>query len=89
MSQQPVRVVRFNFRYHPSMAKRFALEPDIELQTLPLEGDDDAAWSALADASVYQISSAKDELPPRWFATAELLKQFPDDPRTKRLADSV
>ena len=77
MSKQPVRVVRFNFWYHPSMAERFALEPDIELQTLPLEGDDDAAWSALADASVYQISSAKDELPPRWFATAELLKRSP------------
>jgi D-3-phosphoglycerate dehydrogenase len=77
MRKQPVRVVRFNFWYHPSMAERYALEPDIELQTLQLEGADDAAWSAFADASFYQISSAKDELPPRWFATEELLKRSP------------
>ena len=72
---KPLRVVRFNFWYHPAMAERLALEPDVELQTCELEGD--AAWSALADASVYQISSAKDELPPRWFAGAELLERSP------------
>lgn len=71
------RVVRFDFWYHPAMAERFALEPDIELLTCAFEGNDDAAWSALADASAYQISSAKDELPPRWFANANLLERAP------------
>jgi len=77
MNKPPVRVVRFNLWYHPAMAERYALEPDIELQTLPLQGDDDAAWSAMADASVYQISSAKDEIPAHWFANEELLKRSP------------
>ncbi len=77
MNQASVRVVRFNFWYHPSMAERLAREPDIELQTCQVEGDDDAAWSALADASVYQISSAKDELRPCWFANPQLLARAP------------
>src|SRR6185437_9367696 len=34
-------------------------------------------WPALADAHVYLISSAKDELPRRWFATADLLARCP------------
>jgi len=72
------RVVRFDVWYHPSMAERLALEPGITLQTCRLEGADDAAWSALADARVYQISSAKDELPRRWFADSDLLKRAPN-----------
>lgn len=77
MNNPPIRVVRFDFWYHPAMAERLAREADITLETCKVEGDDDAAWSALADASVYQISSAKDELPPRWFANAELLRRSP------------
>ena len=77
MNKQPIHVVRLNFWYHPSMAERFAREPDIELQTCPAEGADDAVWLALADASVYQISSAKDELRPCWFANTELLERSP------------
>ena len=77
MSKPSSRVVRFNFWYHPTMAERLAREPDIELQTCAVEGADDAAWSALADASVYQISSAKDELRPCWFANAHLLARSP------------
>ena len=50
---------------------------DIELQTCELEGADAAAWAALRDASAYQISSAKDEIPRRWFADAELLSRAP------------
>ena len=77
MRDQPARVVRFDFWYHPAMAERLAMEPDIVLQTCALTGADDAAWSALGDASVYQISSAKDELPPHWFANAALLRRAP------------
>lgn len=77
MNKQPVRVVRFNFWYHPAMAERFARESDIVLQTCEVENADNAAWAALGDASVYQISSAKDELPSRWVANAELLRRSP------------
>jgi len=70
-------VVRFNQWYDPSMAERFAREPDIELRTVEREGADALAFAALAGAHAFQISSAKDELPRRWFVTDELLERCP------------
>lgn len=70
-------VVRFDNWYDPSMAERFAREPDIELRTCAREGDDERAWSELAQAHAYQISAARDEVPRRWFATRELLARCP------------
>jgi D-3-phosphoglycerate dehydrogenase len=72
------RVVRFDVWYDPSMAERLGREPDIELRTCARKGDDDEAWSALARAHAYQISSAKDELPGHWFANRELLARCPN-----------
>ncbi len=60
------------------MAERFAREPSFELRTLPVRGDDVMALASLAEAHAYQISSSRDELPSRWFATAELLARCPD-----------
>ncbi len=71
-------VVRFDVWYDPSMAERLGREPDIELRTCARKGDDDKAWSALARAHAYQISSAKDELPGHWFANRELLARCPN-----------
>ncbi|APT59923.1 3-phosphoglycerate dehydrogenase [Roseomonas gilardii] len=68
-------VARFDLWYHPAMAERFAAEPGLELLTLPLAGEDSLAQ--LARAHAYQISSAKDELPRRWFADAALLRECP------------
>lgn len=59
------------------MAERFAREPDIELRTVEREGADDKAFAALSEAHAFQISSAKDELPRRWFVTGELLSRCP------------
>ena len=70
-------VVRLDFPYDPVMGARFAREADIELRTCKREGADDNAWIALAEAHVYLVSSAKDELPRQWFATADLLKHCP------------
>lgn len=70
-------VVRFDVWYDPSMAERFGREPDIELRTCAREGADERAWSDLADAHVYQVSSAKDELPRRWWASRELVARCP------------
>jgi D-3-phosphoglycerate dehydrogenase len=77
MPANPKIVVRFDFPYNPAMAERFAREADIELRTCAREGADERAWAALNEAHVYAISSAKDELPRRWFATAELLQRCP------------
>jgi len=70
-------VVRLDFPYDPVMGARFAREADIELRTCKREGADDNAWVALAEAHVYLVSSAKDELPRQWFASADLLKRCP------------
>ena len=77
MPANPKVVVQFNLPYDPAMAERFAREADIELRTCAREGADDRAWAALNEAHVYAISSAKDELPRRWFATSELLQRCP------------
>ena len=70
-------VVRFNQWYDPAMAERFAREPDIELRTVEREKEDEKAWAALANAHAFQVSSAKDELPKRWFVTEEFLARCP------------
>src|SRR5262245_1042445 len=73
----PKVVVRFNQWYDPAMAERFAREPDIELRTVERDGADDKAWAALGTAHAFQVSSAKDELPRRWFVTDEMLSRCP------------
>lgn len=77
MSVAAKRVVRFDIWLHPVFGERLAQEADIELATLPLDGPEEAAWAALARATVYQISSAKDELPRRWWADEALLARCP------------
>ena len=77
MTSSPKLVVRFNSWSDPAMEERFAREPDIELRTCDLQGPENNAWSALAEAHAYQIAAARDELPQQWFATAELLERCP------------
>jgi D-3-phosphoglycerate dehydrogenase / 2-oxoglutarate reductase len=77
MSANPKIVVRFDFPYDPAMDERFSREADIELRTCVRAATEAGTWSGLADAHVYQISSAKDELPRQWFATAELIARCP------------
>ena len=77
MAANPKIVVRFDFPYDPAMDERFAREADIELRTCDRAAAEEKTWSELADAHVYLISSAKDELPRQWFVTAELLARCP------------
>ena len=72
-----VQVVRFNYWLDPAFDRIVGEAPGVLLQTCAMEGADDAAWSALAHAQVLQITAAKDELPRRWFVTAELLARCP------------
>ena len=78
MSAKRKTVVRFNQWYNPIIAERPEHEPDIELKTVPREGADDVVWQALGQAHAFQVSSAKDELPKRWFVTAEFLERCPE-----------
>ena len=77
MAANPKIVVRFNFPYDAAMDERFAREPDIALRTCDRAAPDDRIWTELAEAHVYLISSAKDELPRQWFATAGVLARCP------------
>gem|GEM_PF-5789119 len=67
------RVVRFDYWLDAAFDRIVSAAPGVQLVTCRREGDDAAAWQALAGAQVYQITSAKDELPRHWFATADLL----------------
>lgn len=50
----------------------------LRLEVAPVSGSGDAAWSALSSAHVYHISSARDDLPAPWCASASLLARCPD-----------
>ena len=71
-------VVRFNQWYNPVMEERLQREPDLELKTVDRDGPDEGVWPDLARAHAFQVSSAKDELPRRWFVTPELLSRCPN-----------
>ena len=72
------RVVRFDYWLDAAFDRIVSAAPGVQLLTCRREGDDAAAWQALAGAQVYQITAAKDELPRHWFATADLLARCPD-----------
>ncbi len=78
MPQPQKRVVRSDLWISPAFDERLAREADVSLRVFKIRGDDAATREALAQAHVYHISAAKDELPQQWFARAELLAQCPD-----------
>jgi D-3-phosphoglycerate dehydrogenase / 2-oxoglutarate reductase len=71
------KVVRFDLWQDPSFAERLAREGDIDLTVAAREGPEEDAWAALGQTHVYQVTSAKDELPRRYFVTPELLERCP------------
>lgn len=73
----PLRVVRFNFWLDAAFDRIVSAAPGLTLQTCAMQGADDAAWAALAQAQVLQITAAKDELPRHWFVTDALLARCP------------
>ena len=78
MSAKRKLVVRFKQWYDPAMEARLTREPDIELRTVDREGPTEDVWPHLEQAHAFQVSSAKDELPRRWFVTPELLARCPN-----------
>lgn len=78
MAKLPKRVVRSDLWISDAFDERLSREPDLSLRVFPVRDDAATAREALAQAHVYHISAAKDELPPQWFARADLLAQCPD-----------
>jgi D-3-phosphoglycerate dehydrogenase len=71
------RVVRSDLWIDAAFDERLAREPQVALRVFPVRGNASAAWDMLADAHVYHISAAKDELPQEWFARADLIARCP------------
>lgn len=77
MSTLP-RVARLSTWLDPVFDAVLAREAGIAVTIAPTQGDDAAAWTALERAHAYQISAAKDELPPQFHALPALLARCPD-----------
>ncbi len=77
MALERKRVFRFDVWYHPVMAEVFADTPGFELTTMARDAPEQQILQALQASHVYQIPSARDELPAAWRADARLLAQLP------------
>lgn len=71
------KVVRFDLWIDPVFDQRLRNEPDIELKIGAVAGAAEKGWALLADAHVFHVSSAKDELPQWLFVNQDLLKRCP------------
>lgn len=78
MSAKRKKVVRFDLPINPAFDQRLGQESDIDLTVCRRADPEEAGWAALEGAHIYHTSSAKDELPRRWFASAELLARCPE-----------
>lgn len=77
MAAPKMRVVRADLWTHPAFDESFRGREDVILDVFPRRGDDEAASALLAQAHVYHVSAAKDELPKQWFVTEPLLQGCP------------
>lgn len=68
-------VVRFDLAVNPAFDERLGQEHDIAFTVCKRSGPEEAAWPEMERAHVYHVSSAKDELPKRWFVNADLLQR--------------
>ena len=71
------RVVRTDLWIAPTFDERLAKEADVSLRVFAVRGNPAESWETLADAHVYHVSAAKDELPKEWFAQAALIARSP------------
>ncbi|WP_454692504.1 hydroxyacid dehydrogenase [Achromobacter aloeverae] len=70
------KVSRLDLWVHPdfdALTRAFA-----DLSILPARGNDAATRAALRESHAYLVSAARDELPPAWFVSRELLRDCPD-----------
>jgi len=77
MSLNSRKVMRFDVWYHPVMAQTLATAPGVELTTVARAECPEVILQALRSSHVYQVPSARDELPQAWHVTAPLLSQLP------------
>lgn len=72
------RVCRFNVWIDPAFDERLRAEPDIDLQVGDLQGPEGKLRTLLAQAHVFHVSPARNELPLRWHVSDALLAECPN-----------
>jgi D-3-phosphoglycerate dehydrogenase len=72
-----VNVVRLNVWIDPCFDEIMSKEPGVNLTIMNLDDPDDVNWALLAETDIYHVSAAKDEVPPKWQVTSELLARCP------------
>ncbi len=77
MTVPALKVVRADQWTDPAFDQHVQGRRGVSLHVFPSQGDDAAAWAALAQAHVYHVSAAKDELPGQWFVNESLLQRSP------------
>lgn len=70
------RIARANLWHHAAFAEKIMACPSLQLETFDVKSVDHA-WASLVAADIYQITSARDELPPPLHANSDLLKRCP------------
>jgi D-3-phosphoglycerate dehydrogenase len=72
------KVVRTATWTSPIFDEILAKTPDADLSVMPINGPERASLALLEQAHVYHVFAARDELPPRWHVTADLLRHCPN-----------
>lgn len=67
MPAERKKVVRFDLWIDPVFDELLRHDPAIDLKVGAIAAQPETAWSLLADAHVFHVSAAKDELPPWLF----------------------
>jgi D-3-phosphoglycerate dehydrogenase len=70
------RIARANLWHHTAFAEKISAIPSLTLETFDRK-DAPHAWAALEVADIYQLTSARDELPLPLHASANLFERCP------------
>lgn len=78
MSQRQVRLFYFERLQHDVMAKMLRDTGDFGVDKLSFATPQAENWQVMSAAHAYQVMSARDELPPHYHVTADLLARCPN-----------
>jgi D-3-phosphoglycerate dehydrogenase / 2-oxoglutarate reductase len=73
-----LNVVRSGTWTNPIFDQLLGQDPSINLDVFPITGADEEGWKKLAQAHVYHLMAARDDLPRQWHVTDELLFRCPN-----------
>ncbi|MBO1112416.1 hydroxyacid dehydrogenase [Bordetella petrii] len=71
------QVVRLNLWTDPAFDRIIGASPDTALTVVDLASPPETIRAQLGQADIYHVSAAKDEVPPQWQVTRELIRHCP------------